>query len=69
MAFYSFARPKGNNTIEIRDLLGRILITLSLGDTSSQILLDSSRYSDVTYFVMLKHNGLVVKNAKLLIRK
>ncbi len=73
VAGYSQTKPEscGSDALHLKvfDVLGRILITLPLSNTTGQQTLDVSRYAAGTYLIVLKQDGQVVAKSKLLLNK
>ena len=57
-----------NTTIEVYNLLGKLLDAQVVSQTDGNIQLDTSRYPAGLYIVVAKSNGLVVRQEKLIIK-
>lgn len=65
--FYSFENKTIQKTIEISDMIGRILLTLPLNEESGNINLDCTQFAKGNYLVLMKENSIVIKNSKLVV--
>ena len=63
---YSYANESTKKTIEVSDLVGRVLVTVALTDQSGKHMLDCSALASGTYTIALKENDVVVKSTKLI---
>jgi len=64
--FYNFVNTKATKTIELMDVLGRILQTWNLQDSKGTIEIDCSKYANGQYLILMKENDAIIKNTKLL---
>lgn len=65
--FYSYENKTSQKTIEIADMIGRILLTLPLNEESGSIILDCTQFAKGNYLVLMKENNIVIKNSKLVV--
>ena len=65
--FYSYENKTSQKTIEITDMIGRILLTLPLNEESGSIILVCTQFAKGNYLVLMKENNIVIKNSKLIV--
>ena len=68
-AFYTFAQVSGEKSIVVMDMLGKILINLRLQEATGTLALDFSRYAAGHYMVLLKQDGRLVAQRKLIVNQ
>jgi hypothetical protein len=65
---YEFQEVFSSKTVEVIDMLGRVLLNLRINDMKGSANIDCSKYSAGQFVIVLKENGVVVGNSKLLVR-
>ena len=63
---YNFSNNSSKKTIELYDLIGRLLQSFNLENQSGTQILDCSNLADGTYNIVMKENDVVLKTNKLI---
>lgn len=64
--FYNFVESNSKKEMVLTDALGRVLQEWNLNESKGTIEVDCIRYAQGHYFVIMKSDGMVVKNSKLI---
>lgn len=66
--YFNCGNTKGTLNIEILDMYGRMLQQINPKENSGTLSIDCSRYEAGQYFVIMRKEGQILKNCKLIIK-
>jgi predicted neuraminidase len=61
--------PLRKRIIDMADLLGRKIVISPISDSDGTVILDTSSLAAGQYVILMKEDGAILKNIKLLVNK